>query len=125
MLRRPPRATLFPYTTLFPNHSHPDRAANMHGVVDRARHRVGDARTEGRTEITRDDLAGSWECRRAAIVPERAGVGESGNLDPRILGQEVERRLQLETGAPIVRAAERISQNAGKRKLRQIAWPNS
>src|SRR5215469_8743031 len=72
----------------------------MHGVVDGTRHRVGDTRTEGRTETTRDDLAGRWECRRAAIVPERAGVGEGGNLDPRILGQEVERRLQLETGAP-------------------------
>src|SRR5262249_47595378 len=96
----------------------------MHSVVDRARHRVGDAWTEGRTKITRDDLAGSWECRRAAIVPERAGVGESDTLNPRTLGQEEERRLQLKPGPKIVRAAERISKNAGKRKLRQIARPN-
>src|SRR5262249_21465358 len=84
----------------FPNYSHAHRAAHMHGVVHRTRHRVGDARTEGRTETTRDDLAGRGECRRTGIIPERAGIGEGGNLDPRILGQEVERRLQLETGAP-------------------------
>src|SRR6516225_3472097 len=97
----------------------------MHGVVHRTRHRVGDARTEGRTETTRDDLAGRGECRRTGIIPERAGIGEGGNLDPRILGQEVERRLQLETGAPIVRAAERIPQNASKWELRQIARSNA
>src|SRR5215471_13694398 len=92
----------------FPNYSHTHRAAHMHGVVHRTRRRVGDARTEGRTETTRDDLAGRGECRRALIIPERAGVGEGGNLDPRILGQEIERRPELKTSAPIVRAAERV-----------------
>ena len=58
----------------------------MHGVVYRTRHRVGDARTEGRTEVARNHLPGRGECRRALIIPERAGVGEGGNLDPRILG---------------------------------------
>ena len=46
----------------------------MHGVVHRARHRVGDARTPGRAEITRDDLAGNGKRRRADIIPERAGA---------------------------------------------------
>src|SRR5262249_17238836 len=92
----------------FPNYSHAHPAERMHGLFHQTRRRVGDARTARRTESTRDALAGGGECRRAGIIPERAGIGEGGNLDPRILGQKVERRLQLETGAPIVRAPERI-----------------
>src|SRR5258706_11320565 len=37
MIRRPPRSTLFPYTTLF--RSHPGRARNLHRIARR-----GDAR---------------------------------------------------------------------------------
>src|SRR4029077_4652139 len=109
----------------FPNEADADRTTNMHRIVDCTRRRIRDARTEGRTEIPGDDLAGRREDRRAGIVPERAGISESGDLDARILGKEIKRRLQLETGAPVVRAAERISQNAGERKLRQVAWTNS
>src|SRR5262249_11025743 len=109
----------------FPNEPDPDRATNMHPVVDRTRRRIRDARTKGRTEIPGDDFAGRREGRRTGIIPERAGISKSGDLDARILGKEIKRRLQLETGAPVVRAAERIPQNAGERKLRQVAWTNS
>src|SRR3712207_8946884 len=36
MIRRPPRSTLFPYTTLFRSHDHPrrhDRASHLFGAV--------------------------------------------------------------------------------------------
>src|SRR6476660_10115895 len=41
MIRRPPRSTLFPYTTLFRSHRHPSRSA---GIVGTARWK-GEART--------------------------------------------------------------------------------
>src|SRR5262249_56608457 len=63
--------------------------------------------------------------RRTDIIPQRAGIGEGRELHPRVLGQEVKRGLQLEAGAPVVRAAERIAVDAGEGELRQVAWPNS
>src|SRR5713101_8720687 len=34
MIRRPPRSTLFPYTTLFRSHCHPNLAALAQGTID-------------------------------------------------------------------------------------------
>src|SRR5262249_21201872 len=53
----------------FPNEADPDRTTNVHPIVDWARRRIRDARTEGRTEIPGDDLAGRREDRRAGIIP--------------------------------------------------------
>src|SRR3712207_7454169 len=33
MIRRPPRSTLFPYTTLFRSHVHPRQAPNPHAIL--------------------------------------------------------------------------------------------
>src|SRR5256885_16790792 len=38
MIRRPPRSTLFPYTTLFRSPQHPRGLANSNGVVGRYLH---------------------------------------------------------------------------------------
>src|SRR5256885_7681855 len=38
MIRRPPRSTLFPYTTLFRSPRHPNGLANSNGVVGRYLH---------------------------------------------------------------------------------------
>src|SRR5258708_35376320 len=50
MIRRPPRSTLFPYTTLF--RSHLDEAA----VDDRGRGQVDDRRVRVAVEVARDQL---------------------------------------------------------------------
>src|SRR3712207_8469424 len=42
MIRRPPRSTLFPYTTLFRSHHHV--AADVHRPVVRRQHRPADRR---------------------------------------------------------------------------------
>src|SRR5260370_40556063 len=75
--------------------------------------------------ITRDDLASGGECRRPGIIPDRAGIGESGDFDARILGHKIKRGLHLEARTPIIATAEGIPENAGERQLRQIAWSNS
>src|SRR5947209_13757191 len=41
MIRRPPRSTLFPYTTLFRSRAGSRVALRFHDVVDRAQHRAG------------------------------------------------------------------------------------
>src|SRR3712207_7197307 len=41
MIRRPPRSTLFPYTTLFRSQRHRRRDAPPHGLVRRRRDRQG------------------------------------------------------------------------------------
>src|SRR6185437_3177940 len=53
-------------------------------------------------------FAGDRPRRLALIIPQRAGVGESGDLDADFLRQEVQRRLRLEARAPIHGAAEGI-----------------
>src|SRR6266571_7438129 len=47
MIRRPPRSTLFPYTTLFRSHAHADRRAGSPGLAHGLRVRV--ARSEEHT----------------------------------------------------------------------------
>src|SRR2546430_8792300 len=50
MIRRPPRSTLFPYTTLFRSHAADhDRQAAGGGPGDAARHRRIDVRSEEHT----------------------------------------------------------------------------
>src|SRR5256885_14032039 len=52
MIRRPPRSTLFPYTTLFRSQAHDP--GNVHGVVRLACGLVGEA--EGRSEEHTSEL---------------------------------------------------------------------
>src|SRR2546429_6785657 len=56
MIRRPPRSTLFPYTTLFRSGIHPHEACLGEEAVDRHRERVAHARwrsTASRSKSTR------------------------------------------------------------------------
>src|SRR5260370_23028578 len=65
----------------FPNQTHTDRAANVHPIVDRTRHRIGDAWAKGRTDTTRNNLASGGECRRPGKIPQRTRIGKSGDFD--------------------------------------------
>src|SRR2546425_9663419 len=51
MIRRPPRSTLFPYTTLFRSRSppRPERGVRRGGIGGRGRDRAGGARSEEHT----------------------------------------------------------------------------
>src|SRR5438094_4968461 len=51
MIRRPPRSTLFPYTTLFRSHERDPQAVRLHRVHrdERVRRVVGDERSEEHT----------------------------------------------------------------------------
>src|SRR5689334_24514842 len=60
MIPRPPRSTLFPYTTLFRSHGRPvaacDRARELEAVVDRSAHERHERlrrRARGRDELDR------------------------------------------------------------------------
>src|SRR2546426_5929823 len=44
MIRRPPRSTLFPYTTLFRSHGGGDRPRRLGALVDRGTDRLGSPR---------------------------------------------------------------------------------
>src|SRR4051794_32969686 len=59
-----------------PDQTHSDRGANMHCVIDRALHGVGDARAPGGARVSREHLARCRECGRTDIVPKRTGIGE-------------------------------------------------
>src|SRR5438034_8141881 len=74
MIRRPPRSTLFPYTTLFRSLLHPESLAGRHGP------RVGPRRHGGRVALARVDSRGTAGCGvRAAFrrAGERAGTVRS------------------------------------------------
>src|SRR2546426_9084562 len=66
MIRRPPRSTLFPYTTLFRSLEHSDRERGalepQQGAPDRAARRGGERAVRGRDEFVR---------RRAALHDTR------------------------------------------------------
>src|SRR5256886_15006109 len=75
MIRRPPRSTLFPYTTLFRSHHH-DVVVHGH-VIGRRDGGVGGDRDAGSPavghHVVGDDLVG-------AVVPQvNAGGGRSGD----------------------------------------------
>src|SRR5262249_53052175 len=80
---------------------------------------------KGWADAAGDDLARGGECRRPRIIPERAGIGENGEFYACILGQEMKRGLQVKACTPIIGAAERVPENAGVRRLPEIAWPNA
>src|SRR3712207_7475001 len=69
MIRRPPRSTLFPYTTLFRSHSWRS-GADGHETADLAGEAVGDG-AEDRSTVrsARAARAGSWVTSRTLTVP--------------------------------------------------------
>src|SRR2546430_9127340 len=62
MIRRPPRSTLFPYTTLFRSESAAGYSARHHRIVDR----VHAAVRGHRPRPDRADSVGQAECARSA-----------------------------------------------------------
>src|SRR6266511_6123629 len=78
MIRRPPRSTLFPYTTLFRStRSAPRRATTAGGCVSRRPRSLGPPRDGIRwTSDMKVAVvgAGSWGTAVAAIVSEQADV---------------------------------------------------
>src|SRR5258706_7222869 len=64
MIRRPPRSTLFPYTTLFRSIDSKDRRGDGSCLPARRRHSVGESRAK----------EGQPSCRRPADAP---GTGRS------------------------------------------------
>src|SRR3712207_9266666 len=76
MIRRPPRSTLFPYTTLFRSHRH-QRGGVAVDLLAQAEHpgqvQVDHDRRE-RVEIPEEkERADAQDCRRARGLPERLG----------------------------------------------------
>src|SRR3989440_5003379 len=70
MIRRPPRSTLFPYTTLF--RSHPRSTAQAGGRSSQARHQNG--RGHHSMRLTRLELSGFKSFAGAVELPFDAGV---------------------------------------------------
>src|SRR3712207_8251261 len=89
MIRRPPRSTLFPYTTLFRSEEHGDEAAQPEGprraVVDRLEHahRGGEPGRRGPEE------------RRDADRRHHRGVG--GEAPERLLDRSEEHTSELQS----------------------------
>jgi hypothetical protein len=81
MIRRPPRSTLFPYTTLFrsdpapPASPNPSEAARRIVTVLAEVHsdRIEQALREGRLlEILSDEIAGAWDLYRRQVGEDSA-----------------------------------------------------
>src|SRR3712207_9036624 len=93
MIRRPPRSTLFPYTTLFRSHPRAqladpgDRVRGPVGVDDAAHHDsllVGQGAGDQHAEAVRGVAEGvAVRCRAAdRVATERAGDRKSTRLNP-------------------------------------------
>src|SRR5258708_19950399 len=73
MIRRPPRSTLFPYTTLFRSQWPPPARAEGHCAADARRPRRASPRCP--TPIFRRHIDG-WQCVRAVEPPDENGRSE-------------------------------------------------
>src|SRR3712207_661403 len=77
MIRRPPRSTLFPYTTLF--RSHPELQLSTHPCSVRPQHRPSEGGTgRSSSSVVRRGRAGSDAL---LIVPVAVPRGETPSLD--------------------------------------------
>src|SRR6202521_2514746 len=96
MIRRPPRSTLFPYTTLFRSQQVPSAAAECH-LLDGGRRFRGGVRSEEHTSelqspqnlVCRLLLEKSNVVRPAALRDDRLGLGV-GRYDGRCLPLDVD-----------------------------------
>src|SRR2546430_6176550 len=134
MIRRPPRSTLFPYTTLFRSHAD-DLRPELHdqpvpepgravGIV-RAREVVAEAR-ERQVHEARVAAADRVHQDVAVVVQEAADAVRIA-VDPRQLARGVVRvddepeRLVAEAGAEARRAAHEAVAYAGRPRLADVA----
>src|SRR2546429_3198840 len=99
MIRRPPRSTLFPYTTLFRSVGSPN-SSNSNRLREVAEHMGADAYMVD----SADDLRPEWIAGK-----RRVGV-TAGASAPEILVSELVQRLK-ELGAGSVRPLEGITEN--------------
>src|SRR5260370_37996689 len=89
----------------FPNQTHTDRAANVHPIVDRTRHRIGDAWAKGRTDTTRNDLASGGGCRRPGGISERNRIRKNGGFYCRTPLEVIKKSVRLHARPPIISSA--------------------
>src|SRR2546426_658686 len=91
MIRRPPRSTLFPYTTLFRSHLALDRERDAPGLLgDDDRDRVGLLGDPERRPVSRAERPAHLEVARER--EEAAGRGDARPLEED--GAVVERRVR-------------------------------
>src|SRR2546427_8189543 len=64
MIRRPPRSTLFPYTTLFRSRAGADRRRGARGGLEGRPRRLSDERSQVRTDADRRQLVGELDVRQ-------------------------------------------------------------
>src|SRR5258708_19972144 len=55
MIRRPPRSTLFPYTTLFRSHRHRPQQEAVHPALLHEQRQAADVREHGHVQAVRED----------------------------------------------------------------------
>ena len=67
------------------------------------------------------DFSGCRILRLALVAPHRSGIDEDGATEAGILGQEVERILEFEAGAPIHRTADIVVRRPGRDVARTYA----
>src|SRR2546430_3210867 len=107
MIRRPPRSTLFPYTTLFRSHRTHGESADVHGDGHRgggdddrseqSHQSVGYRGDGGRLAAVGDREGREWECggqRRGDIHPG-GGKRDGDADDTREYGRRWDRRVDL------------------------------
>src|SRR3712207_7131369 len=82
MIRRPPRSTLFPYTTLFRSRRDPQRRAR--GAVPAALHDAGAAAGEGgmnRWQLVWHGVTYYWRTHLAVVLGVATAVAVLGGAD--------------------------------------------
>src|SRR5687768_17698019 len=88
MIRRPPRSTLFPYTTLFRSEVHVDRRASW------VRHR-GDGLEQRQVTVRSDPVAGYGAAARVRGVRVAAVLGDDDPTRSEEHTSELQSRLHL------------------------------
>src|SRR5256886_13227890 len=133
MIRRPPRSTLFPYTTLFRSREHARRLAAHRGVRARAPRVYGAGprrgrRTRFRDAATRDDAPVPRRSRRRS-EEHTSELQSQSNLVCRLLLEKKKLRLQtraarrcrrIDTPIAVMRGARRGALRSGRYASRAI-----
>src|SRR5256886_13483129 len=97
MIRRPPRSTLFPYTTLFRSQLRPAVPAALERVLLRALQAAPGGRYYTATEMLEDFVSDAGVFQEPAAAPQVAEAGFERRLR-RALGDDYELLEELGTG---------------------------
>src|SRR3712207_8184440 len=103
MIRRPPRSTLFPYTTLFRSHGKKIQDLLSRGQTILVQAVKDPMKSKGARLTTEISLPGRF----VVFVPQGDGLGVSRRLpdEERARLKEIIRNLDVPTGGVIVRTA--------------------